>query len=117
MAKKHKRAHKKPLPPKEPSPFWAFAIATILCLVALFLVLGGLGTGGPLPTGLFGGTYAIFGWAAWLVPLALVYWGVAKAISEDHRLSFGKFAGMFSILLFSSGLLSACFAIYGTGHH
>ena len=93
---KHKRKAKKKLPtePTERSPFWAFAIATLLCLVALFLVLGGFGTGGPLPVGLFGGAYSVFGWGAWLVPVALVYWGVAKAVSEDHRLSFGKFAGI-----------------------
>lgn len=110
MAAKHKRRSKKKAPePKERSPFWAFAGATLLCLAALFLLLGGFGTGGPLPIGAFSGAYAVFGWAAYLLPLALVYWGVAKFISEDHRLSFGKFTGMFCILLFSAAFLSASF--------
>ncbi len=107
MAAKHKRRSKKKQPePMERSPFWAFATATLLCLVALFLLLGGFGGGGPLPVSLFGGAHAIFGWAAYLVPFALVYWGVAKAISEDHRLTFGRFMGMLCILLFSAGFLS-----------
>src|SRR5262249_25047609 len=101
--------------PKERSPFWAFAGATLLCLAALFLLLGGFGTGGPLPVGAFGGAYAVFGWAAYLVPLALVYWGVAKFVSEDHRLSFRKFSGIFCILLFSAAFLSASFMNAGTG--
>lgn len=106
MAAKHKRRSKKKAPePKERSPFWAFAGATLLCLAALFLLLGGFRTGGQLPVGLFGVAYGIFGWAAYLVPLALVYWGVAKFISEDHRLSVGKFMGMLCILLFSAGFL------------
>ncbi len=107
MAAKHKRRSKKKVEaPKERSPFWAFAGATLLCLAALFLLFGGFGTGGPLPIGVFSATYSVFGWAAYLVPLALVYWGVAKFLSEDHRLSVGKFFGMFSILIFSAGFLS-----------
>jgi len=73
MAAKHKRRSKKKVEaPKERSPFWAFAGAALLCLVALFLLLGGFGTGGQLPVGLFSVAYTIFGWAAFLVPLALV---------------------------------------------
>lgn len=108
MAAKHKRrSRKKPTSePTERSPFWAFAGATLLCLAALFLLLGGFGTGGPLPIGLFGAAYAVFGWAAYLVPVALVYWGIAKFISDDHRISFGKFMGMLCILLFAAGFLS-----------
>ena len=115
MAAKHKRRSKKK-PASEPverSPFWAFAGATLLCLAALFLLLGGFGTGGPLPVGLFGAAYAVLGWAAYLVPVALVYWGVAKFVSEDHRVSFGKFMGMLCILLFSAGFLSVTTAGQG----
>lgn len=104
--KKHSRKKKVTEAPAERSPFWAFAGATLLCLAALFLLLGGFGTGGPLPVNLFHATFAVFGWAAYLVPLALVYWGVAKFISEDHRLSVGKFIGMLCILLFTAGFLS-----------
>ena len=116
MAAKHKRrSKKKPEAPQERSPFWAFAGASLLSLAALFLLLGGFGTGGPLPVGLFGITYTLFGWAAYLVPVALVYWGVSKVISEGHRLSVGKFMGMLCILLFSAAFLSATFATIDTG--
>ena len=121
MAAKHKRRSKRKVEvPIERSPFWAFAGATLLCLAALFLLLGGFGTGGPLPIGAFSGAFAVFGWAAYLLPFALVYWGVAKFISEDHRISFGKFMGMLCILLFSAGFLSVTTAGQGvsgqTGH-
>ena len=119
MAAKHKRrSKKKPASePAERSPFWAFAGAILLCLAALFLLLGGFGTGGPLPVGLFGAAYAVLGWAAYLVPVALVYWGVAKFASEDHRVSFGKFMGMLCILLFSAGFLSVTTAGQGVSGH
>src|SRR5258708_5771918 len=107
MAKHKKSSKKKKLDePNERSPFWAFAFATLLCLAGLFLLVGGFHTGGSLLIGAFGGAYTGFGWAAYLVPVALVYWGIAKFISEDHRLSFGKFMGMFCILLFTAGFLS-----------
>ncbi len=112
MAAKHKRRSKKkqaPAPP-ERAPFWAFAGATLLCLAAIFLLLGGFGTGGMLPVDTFSAAYVVFGWVAYLLPVALVYWGVAKFISDDHRLTFGKFAGMLCILLFSAAFLSASFA-------
>jgi S-DNA-T family DNA segregation ATPase FtsK/SpoIIIE len=112
MAAKHKRRSRKLKASDlaERSPFWAFAIATLLCLAAVFLLLGGFNTGGPLPVGAFHGAYIVFGWAAYLVPVALAYWGIVKFTSEQHQLSFGKFAGMSAILLFSAAFLSAAFA-------
>lgn len=110
MSKNKKRSRKHSTPePKAHSPFWAFAWATLLCLAALFLLLGGFGTGGVLPVDSFHIAYTLFGWAAYLVPLALAYWGIAKFISEDHNLSFGKFSGMLCILLFSAGALDTAF--------
>jgi DNA segregation ATPase FtsK/SpoIIIE, S-DNA-T family len=92
------------------SPFRSFAIAALLCLLALFFLLGGFGGGGVLPVGLFHGANAVLGWAAYLVPLALVYWGVVIFASEDHRLSLSKFGGMACILIFSASLLYVGFA-------
>lgn len=113
MATKHKgQTKKKQSTLKESgerSPFWAFAIAALLCLLALFFLLGGFGTGGPLPVDLFHAAYAVFGWTAYLVPLALVYWGVVKLRSEDHRVSAAKFGGMACILLFSAAWLYVSF--------
>ena len=112
MAAKHKKRSKRKVvdEPIERSPFWAFAGATLLCLAALFVLLGGFGTGGPLPITVFKSIYTVFGWAAYLMPLALAYWGVTKFRAEGHHLSFGKFAGMLAIVLFSAGLLHVSFA-------
>lgn len=116
MAAKHKRRSRKKQPEvHERSPFWAFAGATLLCLLALFLLFGGFNTGGPLPINLFQACFTVLGWAAYLVPLALVYWGVSKFANEDHRLPVGKFIGMLCILIFSAAFLSTSIATSDNG--
>ena len=55
MAKRKTR--KKAPEPVERSPFWPLTGAILLFVLALFLVLGGFGTGGPLPKGMFDGAY------------------------------------------------------------
>jgi len=91
-------------------------------LAAIFLLLGGFGTGGPLPVNLFHGVYWLFGWAAYLTPIALVYWGVYKFTAEDRHLPAGKLFGMLAVLLFSSGWFYTAFAtrdaqqVWGGGH-
>ena len=114
MAKKktQTRGKKKPaaIAPVERSPFWALAAGILLCVVALFVLLGGFGTGGPLPKGLFHGSYWAFGWAAYLVPFALAYWGVFKFSSEDRKLPIGKLLGLIAVMIFCSGLLFSMFA-------
>ena len=93
--------------PVERSPFWALAGAILLILLALFLLLGGFGTGGPLPVNMFEGVYWALGYAAYLSPLALVYFGVLKFVDEERKVPLGKFLGMLSFLLFSALLISA----------
>lgn len=111
--KKKKSTRKKAAPAPEPierSPFWALSGAIILILVGLFLLLGGFGTGGTLPVGLFHGAYWAFGWAGYLTVLALVYWGVVKFRSEDRRISTSKFLGMLAVLVFVASWLHVMFA-------
>src|SRR5438876_5791373 len=102
MAKKKKqtKGRKKEEEQVERSPFWLLAGGILLCVVALFMLLGGFGTGGALPKGLFNGAYWTFGWAAYLVPLGLIYWGVYKFMSEDHRISLAKLVSILGILVF-----------------
>ena len=111
MAKKKKSSKKKESRGSraERSPFWAQAGAIFLMLVAVFLLLGGFGTGGPLPVNLFHGAYWTFGWVAYLTPVALVYWGVHKFKAEDRQIPLSKFSGMLAVLLFASAL-----GLYGT---
>jgi S-DNA-T family DNA segregation ATPase FtsK/SpoIIIE len=112
MAKKKQTRKKKaaPEPVYEPSPFWGHAGGVLLILLALFLLLGGFGTGGPLPVNLFKGFYAVFGWAAYLSPVALAYWGVYKFISEDRRIPLAKLVSIICVLLFAAGWLYVAFA-------
>ncbi|HJQ09170.1 MAG TPA: DNA translocase FtsK 4TM domain-containing protein [Candidatus Saccharimonadales bacterium] len=107
--KKHSRGRKADIE-IERSPFWPLSGAILLCVTALFLLLGGFGTGGPLPKGMFNGAYWAFGWAAYLLPLALVYWGVYKFRTEDHRIPFGNLLSILAVLVFGSGLLFTAFA-------
>lgn len=112
MAKK-KKTKKKAAPappPKEPSVFWPLAGAFILILFALFLLLGGFGTGGNLPKGLFHGAYWLFGWAGYLTPAALVYWGIVKFTTEDRRIPMSKLLSMSLVLVFTASWLHVAFA-------
>ncbi|MEO6513224.1 MAG: DNA translocase FtsK 4TM domain-containing protein [Candidatus Saccharimonadales bacterium] len=112
MAKKKQTRKRKaaPEPVVERSPFWGHAGGILLCLTALFVLLGGFGTGGPLPVNLFKGAYAVFGWAAYITPFALAYWGINKFMSEERKLPLGKLVSVFCVLLFSAGWLFVTFA-------
>ena len=112
MAQKKKTTRKKKVEEVavERSPFWGYTMAVVLLLVGFFLLLGGFNVGGPLPVGLFHGAYWLFAWAAYLTPVALVYWGVHKFIAEDQRLSQSKLFGMLSLLVFASAWFYAAFA-------
>lgn len=81
-----------------------------LLLLALFLLIGGFGTGGPLPVNLFKGAYAVFGWAAYLTPVALAFWGIHKLTTEDKRVPLAKFTSIIFVLLFAAGFLQTAFA-------
>lgn len=109
MAKRKKQTRKKAAAPVEQSPFWPLTGAVLLFVLALFLLLGGFGTGGPLPTGLFHGAYVALGWAAYIMPVAFIYWGVYKFTSEDHQIPLGRLISMLGVLLFSASWLHTAF--------
>ncbi len=110
MAKKKKQTRKrKEAEVQERSVFWPIAGAFILVVLSFFLLLGGFGTGGPLPVGLFKGTYAALGAAAYLTPVALFFFGLWKFKSEDKQIPFIKFAGMFLFLLMAAAWLHVGF--------
>ncbi|HSX05784.1 MAG TPA: DNA translocase FtsK 4TM domain-containing protein [Candidatus Saccharimonadales bacterium] len=95
---------------RERSPFWGYSAAVLLMLVALFLILGGFGTGGTLPKGMFGAAYWLFGYAAWLTPVALVYWGVYKFNADDQRVPLSNLFSMVALLVFASSWFHTAFA-------
>lgn len=103
---RRKQTRKKAAPePRELSPFWLLTGAILLFVIALFVLLGGFNTGGPLPKALFNGGYWTFGWAAYLLPVALVYWGIYKFNAENHRIPLGQLISMIGVLLFSAAWL------------
>jgi len=113
MAKKKKSTKKKaPVVEEvsEQSAFWPLAGAIILIVAALFLLLGGFGTGGALPVNLFKGAYWALGYAAYLTPLALVYWGVYKFKAEDRRIPLSNLISMLAVLVFAAGWMYVAFA-------
>ena len=116
MAKKKKSAKKKAsskakvAEPLERSPFWAYSASILLMVLAFFLLLGGFGTGGPLPVNLFHGTFWLLGWVAYFTPVALVYWGICKFNAEDHRIPLSNLFGMLAVLVFGSALAYVTFA-------
>lgn len=111
MAKKKKRTVKKKAPAAvEPSSFWALSAAILLMVAAFLLLLGAFGTGGPLPVNLFHGAYWALGWAAYLMPVALAYWGVHKFKAEDRRIPLANLVGMLAVLLFAGAWSHVSFA-------
>jgi S-DNA-T family DNA segregation ATPase FtsK/SpoIIIE len=111
MAKKKKSTKKKKVEAVESkSPFAAYIGAVLLILAAIFLLLGGFGTGGALPVNLFHAAYATLGWAAYLTPVALGYWGIQKFKAEDNKIPLGEFLGLLSVLVFASSWCHVAFA-------
>jgi hypothetical protein len=112
MAKKKKQTRKKKVVEPEyteRSAFWPLAGAILMILLAVFIVLGGFGSGGPLPKNLFNGAYWALGWAAWLTPVALVFFGIHKFSSEDRQIPFGKFMSMIMLLVVTAAWAHVAF--------
>ncbi|MDO8265934.1 MAG: DNA translocase FtsK 4TM domain-containing protein [Candidatus Saccharibacteria bacterium] len=114
MAKRKKRSnkkqsHKKMDVPREPNMFVRQMASVFMIIVAIFLLLGGFGTGGNLPVGMFELVYKVLGVAAYLSPVALVYWAIHKFKSEDHNLSPSKVLSMSSLLISFSSWLHVAF--------
>jgi DNA segregation ATPase FtsK/SpoIIIE, S-DNA-T family len=54
--------------------------------------------------------YWAFGWAAWLAPVALVYFGVLKFQTEDHKVPFSNKLSMVFLMSFLAAWLHVGFA-------
>ncbi len=100
-----KSTKSKQVVPHEQSFFWRQASAFLLIVLAIFVLLGGFKIGGPLPVKIFDLGRWFFGIAAFLLPVACVYYAVAKFTSDDHKIPIGQFIGMFMLLTFFSGLV------------
>lgn len=113
MAKKKKHTKKKKVEqPAERSAFWPLSAAVLMFILALFLMLGGFDTGGPLPQSLFDGAFWLLGIAAYLTPVAFIYYGVHKFKSEDYQVPLNKFVSMLALLATSATWLQLGFGNY-----
>lgn len=114
MAKK-KQTHKKKIEEAPVrSPFWPLAGAILLYIIAFFLLLGGFGTGGPLPVNLFNGVYSALGWAAYLTPLALVLFATWKFQGEDHVVPLNRTVSLLAFLTMAAAWLHVAFVTVNT---
>jgi S-DNA-T family DNA segregation ATPase FtsK/SpoIIIE len=98
MAKKKKPTKRKAELIDEQSAFWPMAGSVLMILLAVFVLLGMFGGGGPLPKGLYSGVYWAVGWAGFLVPVALVTFAVAKFTSEDKQIPVGKLVSVLALI-------------------
>ena len=109
MAKKSKRGRK----PKNKdtgearkvSPFWKQVYAFLLIVLALFLLLGGFGTGGAFPTWFFDRASWLFGMAAYFLPLTIIYLAIVKIRSENQSIPFGKLMSAMATPVLLAGIL------------
>lgn len=119
MAQKKKttssRRKQEPIVEAERSPFWPITIAILCSVVALFILLGGFSTGGPLPKGLFHAGYWAFGWAAYLIAPVIIYASAVKIKSEDHRVGTARTISLIAILVFAASFLLTSFASKDAG--
>ncbi|MDB5164250.1 MAG: cell division FtsK/SpoIIIE [Candidatus Saccharibacteria bacterium] len=100
MAKKKKQKRKKvDQAPSEQATFAPYAVGLLLMVAALFLLMGGFGTGGTLPKELFRATYWLFGVAAFLLPVILAYFGFIKFTTEEKKIPLLKLVSMLALLV------------------
>lgn len=111
MAKRKKRSNKvqKHSAPKEPNMFVRQLGSVVMIILAIFLLLGGFGTGGNLPVAMFDLVYKVFGGAAYLGPVALIYWAIHKFKAEEHDLAPSKLLSMASLLFSFASWLHVAF--------
>jgi len=111
MAKKRKpgRPPKKHSEHAKPSAnFWRGAGAALMIVAGVILAFGAI-ISAPVPHDLWNGVWWAFGAATILVPLALVYLGALKFLSDDQQIPLAKLAGTICLLAFLASLLHSGF--------
>ncbi len=106
----------------ERSPFVDYSVAVALFIFALFVLIGSFNTGGVLPVSLFHAGYWLFGWVAFILPISLIYFGVYKFKTDNHKVPVTRLVSMLlavaslSIILFTALASKSVQGSYSGGH-
>jgi S-DNA-T family DNA segregation ATPase FtsK/SpoIIIE len=111
MAKKKKKNSKKIKveDAEQKSVFWSVGLAIVAIILAALALIGGFGSGGPLPRALFHGLFWTFGWGAWVAIICLVGYGIFKLKDEHKKVGTGRTIGLVSVVILSSAWLFSTF--------
>ena len=110
MAKRKKpgRPPKKDKKKETNSGFWRGVGAVILIVGGIVLGFGAF-INAPMPHDFWHGAWWAFGIAAIVAPLALIYLGALKFLSEDGRVPLPKMLGTLGLLVFLASWLHTAF--------
>jgi S-DNA-T family DNA segregation ATPase FtsK/SpoIIIE len=111
MAKKKKKNSKKIKveDTQQKSVFWSVLIAIVIIILVALALIGGFGSGGPLPRTLFHGLYWTFGWGAWVAIICLAGYSVFKLKDEHKKVGIGQTIGLVAVVVLSSSWLFSTF--------
>lgn len=111
MAKKRKSPGRPPKKDKKRQTnagFWRGVGAVILIVGGIVLGFGAF-VSAPIPHNFWHGAWWAFGIAAIAAPLALIYLGALKFLSEDQRVPLPKMVSTLGLLIFLSSWLHTAF--------
>lgn len=115
MAKKRKPGRppgrkntKKTKPSKDTAAFWRGVGAVIMITAGIVLAFGAF-VHAPAPRDFWHASWWAFGAASYLVPLALIYLGALKFLSEDQQMPLPKVLSVVGLLIFFSSWLHSVF--------
>jgi len=94
---------------KDMSGFWR-GIGALLLIVGGIVLAFGAFINAPIPHDFWHGAWWTLGGAAIVAPLALIYLGALKFITEDQRVPLAKIIGVAGMLVFLAGWLNTGFS-------
>ena len=94
---------------KDMSGFWR-GIGALLLIVGGIVLAFGAFINAPIPHDFWHGAWWTLGGAAIVAPLALIYLGALKFITEDQRVPLAKIIGVAGMLVFLAGWLHTGFS-------
>ncbi|MBR1795955.1 DNA translocase FtsK 4TM domain-containing protein [Candidatus Saccharibacteria bacterium] len=108
MAKKRgrkRKASREPAPQHElPGGFWRQVLAVLMIAAAIILVMTWFGSGGSLLNNIHSGATWLIGFAAYLIPVLLVYLAVMVFRSDDNRLPMVVWFASILMVIWCSGM-------------